>query len=168
MKTFKNLNELNDYLGKIVEEEIKKIGNETKKALQAEIKAKFYGRPGYHPNQEETNWYTRTWELLNCIDTEFKRIGKNEFQVRVFYNTDLMNTYPAEPGKWSSHQSITTGTDSRLMFPAWLEWGQNSPLYSWEGMNIVGDLYDRWEDDKVIMQHFRDAFLRKGFQVVEG
>jgi len=166
------MNEVINSIVPIVIREIKEIGQRTKLALQAEIKSKFYGRPGYHPNQTETDWYTRTFELLNCIDTEFKMIGKNQFQVRIFYNTDLMNTSPSyiKNGKnqWSSHQSITTGTDVRLMFPLWLEFGQDSPLHSWEGMNIVGDLFDRWEDDKVVMQHFRDAFRKEGYTVVEG
>ena len=172
MKVCKNLNEVIDYIASIVEREIKIIGERTKDALKMEVKSKFYGRPGYHPNQQETDWYVRTWELLNCIDFEFKKINKNEYQVRIFYNTDKMTTSPSyiRNGKkqWSSHESITTGTDVRLMFPAWLEWGQNSPLYSWEGMNIVGDLYDRWEDDRVVMQHFRDTFRKEGFTVIEG
>lgn len=166
MKACKNLTEVNNYLGKIVEQEIMKFAEEIKKALRSELKAKFYGREGYSQNDAGTQWYTRTWELIECISVRPLKKDGNVYSTEIFYDTDKMNTYDAANGEWSKHQSITTGTDVRLMLPFWVEFGQDSPLYSWEGFNIVGDLTDRLIDDRALLLHFAHKFEQKGFKCI--
>lgn len=162
----KNMNEINIYLGKIIEQEIRNFAEQVKKALQQELKAKFYGRAGFHQNSDGTDWYTRTWELLECISVRPIRKNGNEYITEVFYDTDKMNTYPSDGHEWSKHESIVTQTDSRLMLPFWIEYGQDSPLYSWEGFNIVGDLTERLIDDKALLLHFEKELRKRGFQTV--
>ena len=67
IKTFSNWKDLEKYLTSIINAEIQKVGEEVRKALQQELRAKFYGRAGYHQNQESTDWYDRTWQLVECI-----------------------------------------------------------------------------------------------------
>jgi hypothetical protein len=165
-QVFNNLNELNTYLGKIVEQEIVKFAEEVKKALQQELKAKFYGRAGYHQNSSGTDWYTRTWELVDCITCSLVKKNGNEYSIRVYYDTDRMNTYNAQDGEWSKHQSITDSQDVRYMLPFWIEEGQDSPLYSWGGFHIVKDLTDRLIDDRALLLHFAHKFEQKGFKCI--
>lgn len=168
MPTIRNPKEIAKYIMPILIEEMKKLGEEIRKALQSELKAKFYGREGYHQNQEATDWYERSWELLECISLDIKVSG-NEVIARIFYDTDKMTTSPSyvKDGvtQWSRHESITTGTDVRLMLPYWIEFGQSSPLYSWSGFNIVGDLTERLSDDQVVLQWFKRAFEKRGYRV---
>jgi len=160
------LSEIDLILGEIISEEIMKFAKEVKKALKAELKAKFYGRPGYAQDNSGTDWYTRTWELVDCISVRPLKKNGNEFITEVFYDTDKMNTYPTDGHEWSKHESITTGTDVRLMIPFWIEFGQDSPLYSWGEFNIVGDLTERLIDDRALLQHFMSALTKKGFKCI--
>ena len=146
----------------ILIEEMKKLGEEVRKALQQELKAKFYGREGFHPNQQETEWYSRTWELLNCISLEVKSSG-NEVTARIFYDTDKMNTYDAHP-VWTGHKSIIDGRDFRKALPEVIEYGNPSPIYGWDAFNIVGDLTERFSDDQVVLQWFKSALEKRGIK----
>lgn len=166
MAVFKNLSEINSYVGKIVEQEIKKLGEEIRKALRQELSAKFYGREGYHPNQTETAWYERSFELLECISMETVPSGKNQYGVRIFYDTDKMNTYPSADGMWSKHESIIDGSDFREYLPEVIEYGNPSKLYGWSAFNIVGDLTERIKDDQWVLKMFVKAFESKGFKCV--
>jgi hypothetical protein len=165
-RTYTSLDKLFADIGEIVQAEIMKFAEEVKKALKMELKAKFYGRPGYGQNDSGTDWYTRTWELVECISVRPLKKNGNEYITEVFYDTDKMNTYDATNGEWSKHQSITTQTDVRLMIPFWIEFSQNSPLYSWGEFHIVGDLTTRLIDDRALLQHFESALRRKGFQTI--
>ena len=164
-KEFRSIAEINRYLMPILIEEMKKLGEEVRKALQSELKAKFYGRPGYHPNQQETDWYSRTWELLECISLDVKSSG-NEVTARIFYDTDKMNTSPSyiKNGvpQWSSHESIIDGRDFREALPEVIEYGNPSRIYGWEAFNIVGDLTERFSDDQIVLQWFKHALEKRG------
>ena len=165
MKTFSNWKDLEKYLKSIIEQELQKLGEEIKKALKQELKAKFYGRAGYHQNQDSTDWYDRTWQLLECITLSPTNINGNEYSVRVYYDTNKMTTFVTED-KWSTHQSIIDGRDFREALPEVIEFGNPSPLYGWKGFNIVGDLTDRLIDDKVVLQWFVSALEKRGFKCV--
>lgn len=165
MKTFSSWKDIEKYLENIIKEELQKVGEEIKKALRIELKSKFYGRPGYHQNQDSTDWYDRTWQLLDCIALSPTDINGNEFSVRVYYDTDKMDTFATE-GKWSTHQSIINSRDFREALPEVIEYGNPSPIYGWKAFNIVGDLTDRLIDDKVVLQWFVKALEKRGFKCV--
>lgn len=165
IKTFSNWKDLEKYLTSIINAEIQKVGEEVRKALKQELKAKFYGRAGYHQNQESTDWYDRTWQLVECITLSPTNINGNEYSVRIFYDTDKMTTFSTE-GKWSTHESIIDGRDFRKALPEVIEYGNPSTIYGWEGFDIVGDLTDRLIDDKVVLQWFVKALEKKGFKCI--
>ena len=165
MKQVRTYSELFKELEKHIPNIIKNFGEEIRKALKSELKAKFYGRPGYEQDSDGTDYYTRTWELLDSIVCSPVEHKGGKYTVRIYYDTDRMNTYPPVDDSWSKHQSITTGTDIRLMLPYWVEFGQNSPLYSWGGFNIVGDLADRLIEDHELLNCFVAAFRKLGFIV---
>lgn len=166
MPTFNTWSQIENHVLIIMQKEIMKFAEEVKLKLQDELKTKFYGRAGYDADSSGTDYYTRTWELLECISVRpLKRVG-NEITTEVFYDTDKMNTYPSDGHEWSKHESITTGTDVRLMIPFWIEFSQNSPLYSWEGFHIVGNVTEELISSRALLKHFSSALRLKGFKVI--
>ncbi len=164
----KNLKEVEQYIGKIIEQEIKKIGEETRKAVRLELKNRFYGRPGYSPTQTETAYYQRTFQLLDSIVCDSVKIDGNTYSVKIYSDPNKMIPAYGEDGYWSQHQSIVDGSPFNEHLMEVIENGNPSKIYGWEPFYIFGSVAERWQDDKVLLNHFKQAFLRKGFQVVEG
>lgn len=164
-REFRSISELNKYLESIMADEIVKLGEEVKKALKSELKAKFYGREGYHPNQTETDYYLRTFQLLESIILSPVKKTGNEYSVRIFYDTGRMSTISGVSGElWSTHESVIDGRDFREALPYVIEYGNPSPIYGWEPFNIVGDLKERLSDDQVVLQWFKRALEKRGIK----
>jgi hypothetical protein len=156
-------------IGLIIQDELKNIGDEIKKALKQELKSKWYGRSGYSSESFSTDSYDRTFELLESITLSPTSIKGNQFSVRIYYDTDKMNTYDSENGMLSKHKSHISGEDSRVMLPYWIEEGTSgSPIYNMPRTNVVGDLKDRLIDDKALLQHFESALKKRGYDVIVG
>jgi hypothetical protein len=167
-KQFSKWSGLEAYLKQIIQDELAKVGEQIRLALRMELQAKFYGRPGYHPNQEETEYYSRTWQLLESVSLSPTNVSGNSYSVRIFYDTDKIIPSYGEDGKWSPHQSIIDDRAFNEALPEVIEYGNPSPLYGWEPFNIVGDLTERLKDDKVVLQWFVKALEKKGFKCVVG
>lgn len=164
----KNLKEVEQYIGKIIIEEIKKIGEETRKAVRMELKTRFYGRPGYSPDAKETAYYQRTMQLLDSIVCSPVRISSNEYSISIYSDPDKMIPSYGEDGYWSQHQSIVDNSPFNEHLMEVIEYGNPSKIYGWEPFSIFGGISERWSDDKVLLQHFAHAFKKRGFTVVEG
>lgn len=164
----KNLKEIEQYLGKIIMEEIKKIGEETRKAVRMEIKTRFYGRPGYEPDAKETAYYQRTFQLLDSIVCSAVKVSGNEYSVNIYSDSNKMIPAYGEPGYWSQHQSIVDNSPFNENLMEVIENGNPSKIYGWSPFNIFGGVSERWTDDQVLLQHFKHAFEKRGFKVIEG
>lgn len=174
MAVIKNTKDLQAFLEKnfekMLNEELMKFAEEVKKALKAELSAKWYGRDGYGQQSNGTDYYTRTFQLLDSVSTKpVKKKGK-DYYTEVFYDTDQMTTFPSyykdNIQQWSTHESIIDGQDFREHLPEVIEYGNPSSLYGWnKGFNIVGDLTERLISDDALLQHFKSALRRKGFKV---
>ncbi len=164
----KNLKEVEQYIGKIIEQEIKKIGEETRKAVRMEIKQRFYGRPGYSPDEKETAYYRRTFQLLDSIVCSAVKVSGNEYSVSIYSDPNKMIPAYGEDGYWSQHQSIVDDSPFNEHLMEVIENGNPSKIYGWSPFNIFGGISDRWSDDQVLLNHFKNAFIKKGFTVIEG
>ena len=164
-----NWSELEAYIIHSIKEELKKIGEEIKKAIKMELKTMWYGRDGYSQNSNITNSYERTWELLECITLSPVDIEGNEYSVMVYYDTDKMGTYKNE-GYLSQHESHISGDDIRHVLPKWIEEGTTnpSPIYNIPKTNIVGNVKDTMKDDMLLLQWFTYNLSKRGFKVVSG
>ena len=162
-----NLNQLDSIIGRVIEEEIVKFGEEVKKALQMEVRSIFYGREGYHPNAEETAYYKRTWQLIECITCSPVKVSGNKYSVKIYYDTDKLIPMQGEGGYFPSHMSVVDGRPFQEGLPYTIEYGNPSRIYGWEAFHIVENLRNRLADDKAILQWFVSAFQRRGFNVIE-
>jgi hypothetical protein len=161
MPTFNNPDSLMKHLESQMVNNLQKIGDEVKSWLRNNVRLLWYERD-FTPQA-----YTRTMELIECISVRpVKKTGNGQYQVEIFFDTDKMNTYPASDGEWSKHESITTGTDVRLMIPSFIEWGQDSPLFSYAGVHPVEITISEIEQDKYIITRMRELLESKGYKCV--
>jgi ABC-type molybdate transport system substrate-binding protein len=162
MPEFKDLKSLNVYIEKTyLIQALNKIGEEIKGWLRNNVRLLWYER------SYTSTAYSRTYELIDSISVrQAKKMPDGYYQVEIYFDTDLMNTYPASDGEWSKHESITTGTDVRLMIPAFVEWGQNSPLFSYEGVHPVQTTYEEIRDDNYLVTRMKELLGNAGFKCV--
>lgn len=162
MPEFKSLKELNDYIEKqYLVQFLEKIGNEIKGWLKNNVRLLWYERD-FTPTH-----YTRTMELIECISVRpVKKNADGSYQTEVFFDTDKMHTYPASDGEWSKHESITSGTDVRLMIPAFVEFGENSPLFSYEGVHPVETTKEEIISDGYIINRMKELLESKGIKCI--
>jgi len=166
MKVFKSLKEVNQYVGQIVVQEIVKIGEETRKAIRMEIQSRFYGRPGYNPTAKETDYYERTFSLLDSIVCSPVKISGNSYSVSIYSDPDKMTPAFGKPGYWSQHQSIVDDSPFNESLMETIEYGNPSKIYGWSPFLIFGGIKERWTEDQVLLNHFKQAFIKRGFTVV--
>lgn len=61
----------------------------------------------------------------------------NGYEVVIYFDINKINPYPAQDGEWSKHESIVDGKDVTSNIPYYIEYGNKSPIYSYEGVRPV-------------------------------
>ena len=159
-KEFKSISAALAYLETHVVISLERIGEELKGVLRNNVRLLWYERD-YTPTH-----YTRTYELIDSITvSKAKKVG-NGYEVMIYFDTDKINPYPASDGEWSKHQSITTGTDVSVYIPLWADQGQNSPLFSYEGVGFMKETIDWIKEDEYLKNRMIELLVMKGFNVL--
>ena len=160
MKTFKTIDAALKYIELQIPINLEKIGEELRDVLRNNVRLLWYGR-GYTPTH-----YTRTYELIDSLSvTKAKKVG-NAWEVMIYFDTDKIHPYPAENGEWSKHQSITNGQNVAEWIPYWTNFGQDSPLFSYDGVGFLEETL-RWEsDDKYVRNRMKELLEDKGFTCI--
>lgn len=160
MKTFKNLDEALAYLESSVSVNLEVIGENIKEILRKNVEKLWYGV--YTPSH-----YTRTHEYINSITvTKANKVGEG-YEVMIYFDTDKINPHgPAKEGEWPRHQSIIGGDDVSKMIPHWIEYGQNSPLYSYAGVEPAGRTADWVREEKYLKKRMIELLTANGFKCI--
>lgn len=139
---------------------VEEIGKQIKEMLRKNVQELWYER-SYTPTH-----YTRTFELIDSITvTEAKRVPDG-YQVVIYFDTDKIHPYPpAKPREWPRHQSVTDGADVSFYIPWWVEFGQKSPLFSYEGVHAMEKTKEEVIDDEWIKQRIKEVLGVRGFIV---
>ncbi len=139
---------------------VKEIGEHIKDMLRKNVDELWYKR-GYTPTH-----YTRTFQLINSITvTDVKKVPEG-YQVVIFFDPDKIHPHPpAKPREWPRHQSVTDGADVSFYIPWWVEFGQKSPLFSYEGVHAMEKTKEEVIDDEWIKQRIKEVLGVRGFIV---
>lgn len=140
--------------------DLEAIGEKIKNILRENVKKLWYER-NYTPTH-----YTRTFELIDSITVSQARKINKGYEVVIYFDPDKINPYPAENGEWSKHESITTGTNIAPYLPLWIEEGQNSPLFSYEGVHPVKTTKEYLRQNQYIIREMAKLLEAKGFKVI--
>lgn len=126
------------------------VGDTVKRVLIDSVKRMWYSRP-FTPM-----FYERTMDVLNSITVENVSVNKNQFNARIYFDTDLIRQNPTPPGQWNQHMSVDGDTEYEgrrisSWLISWMEEGQNSPLYSYEGTGHIAATQDYAEAESVYL-----------------
>ena len=118
MATFKDCNELHDYLEKKTKEIlIDKISKEVRATLIDNVEKMLYDA-----QNENEEYYERTYELINSIEvSNLIKVG-NYYEIEIFFNTDKINPNVGRYGMLNQHMDLY-GNDVSNMIPIWMEEG---------------------------------------------
>lgn len=135
MKTFNNLNKLFSHINKQIEKSMTGVGEEARKILSDYMEREWYN--SYSPSN-----YERSWELLNSISVSSPKKISNTWQVEIYFDTTKIHPYSTPDGEWNKHMSLNgdtsyNGKSISEWLIEWIEYGQNSPIYSWDGVHMI-------------------------------
>jgi len=128
-KTFKNLNQLNKYINKLLKKAMDDVGLEVAKELGDYVFKNWYQARG-NPSD-----YNRTFELLESVKFQ-TMVSQGKIFTEVFFDPDLINPMYDEYSSWNQHMSLSQ-EDITESIVGWIEYGQSSKLYSYDGIHMV-------------------------------
>lgn len=167
MKTFKSISEALAYIETNMVINLEKIGEEIAGVLKHYVKMNWYD---YMDNKKDAiNGYQRTMDILNSISvTKAKPIGKGMYEVRIFFDETKINQINYPGRLFNAHMSVDGSTSYGGMSIAqwvvwWMNYGQNSPLYSYPGVGFLEETIEWTEDDQYHINRMRELLEDKGF-----
>lgn len=128
-RTFKNLSQLNNHINKTLKRAMDGVGKEVSKELGDYVFKNWYLARG-NPND-----YNRTFEFLDSVTFQ-TMVARGKVFVEVFFDPDLIKPMYDEYSSWNQHMSLSQKDVSESIV-GWIEYGQNSHLYSYKGIHMV-------------------------------
>lgn len=159
-----NLSDLNrvfKHIERVVRINMLEVMQKIKVVLVDYIMTNWYNRIGFSPLN-----YTRTYDYVNSIDiSKVEMRGDGKISASIFFDTDKMRPLPpAFPGEWGIHQGLS-GQDVSAAIPYFIEYGNNSPLYSYEGVAPVANTKQIVQQRQIHTTALAEALRRAGFVV---
>jgi len=162
-KVFSDFNSLMKHLENNILLDIQKIGEEVKNVLRNNVRVLFYERNGMNWTPEN---YTRTYELIDSITVSpVNKIG-NKYKLSVYFDDNKIHPYKVS-GEWSAHESVVTEENISKNLPFYMEYGNQSSLYSYEPDSppvetTIKDL----KDDNYIKTRLKELLEMQGYKVI--
>jgi hypothetical protein len=160
---FRDLNSLYKHLENSILLDVQKIGEEVKNVLRNNVRVLFYERNGMNWTPED---YTRTYELIDSISVSpIKKIG-NKYEVSVYFDDEKIHPYKVA-GEWSAHESVVTGENISQNLPFYMEYGNQSSLYSYspDSPPVQTTIEDLKSDD-YIKERLKELLKMQGYKVI--
>lgn len=170
----KQYNNLDSLFADIETEMIKglrQIAKEIKGVLQHYIKTEIYDK------NYESEWYTRTYEMLNCLETsEVKKTGKGQYEVYVYFDTSKMHPFERRGtfgyDGFNAHMSLNgdreyAGRTISDWLIQWWEFGNDNPYWDMKGVGMVKKTKD-WikQDGNYHVRRMGEILEKKGLNVI--
>jgi hypothetical protein len=122
--------------------------------------ANWYNRVGFSPSA-----YTRTYQYVDSIDISNVQRKNGQISASVFFDTDkIIPLPPAFPGEWGIHQGLS-GQDVSAAIPYYIEYGNRSSLYSYEGVEPVGNTRSLVQRRHIHTLELANALRQMGYTI---
>ncbi len=162
MKQISTWSGLEKALQKAAEDATKYAGEQIKRILHDNVQNLWYrARSGPYE-------YSRTYQVLESITLESLKNSKNGYTARVYF--DDTKILPEErEGFFNAHMSLDGSTSYGgrsigALVVEFMNWGQNSKVYSYDGVGFFEETYGIAKDDAVFL--IEEALQRAGFNAV--
>lgn len=162
-KEFSNWNDLLKYLDKQVEINLEKIGKEIADVLKHYVNENWY-------KDHQPEYYDRTMDILNSISVTKAKPIKNGYEVKIYFDESKIRMIEYD-GLFNAHMSINGDASySSWSIPQWvvywMNYGQNSPIYSYDGVNFLEDTIEWTQDDNYHINRMKELLEVKGFKCI--
>lgn len=157
-----DFNELQRYIESQAKEALRVVGFEIEAIIKKYIKRLWYDRTFNNKHQ-----YTRTYDYINSLTVSpVKTIAQGRYEITIYFDTSKIKMLPPDaPGRWSRHVDITGGTSKADMIPEWIEYGQNSSIYSYKGAYPMTHALDEIRETQFHIKRIQAILASKGISV---
>ena len=168
-KTFTSISAVLKYLEQNMVINLEKIGEEIAGVLKNYVNLNWYQ---YMDNKKDaTGGYERTMDILNSISvTKARPLGNGAYEVKIFFDETKIRMIEYD-GLFNAHLSVDgTGMYQGMSIPQWvvywMNYGQNSPLYSYPGVGFLEETIEWTENDRYHINRMIELLEMKGFKCV--
>lgn len=149
------------YIEKSVKISISEVMQKIKDILKDYILAHWYNRAGFSPSN-----YTRTYDYINSISISKVQVnGNGEVSASIYFDTDKIRPLPpAFPGEWGQHSGLS-GQDVSAAIPYYIEYGNDSSLYAYDGVAPVGNTRSLVQRQHIHTLELANALRQMGYVV---
>lgn len=143
-----------------------KVGETIKQVLKDNLQRMYYSE--HTPHQ-----YQRTMQVLDSIRVDNIRQDNNSYSAIIYFDTDSIspafNIYDRGPYQFNTHMSVGgetsySGKTIGELLVGWMEEGQNSPLFSYDGAGFIAETKRFAREDAV--EELNSALRSRGINSV--
>jgi len=168
VKKFDNWNDLFKHLEQTVELNLPTVAQKIANILKMYVRENWYDK--YEPL-----YYERTMDVLNSITVDKIKKNGNILEVEIYFDKNKIeqkeSTFPLPEGyiRFHHHMSIDGSTTYGNMSIAewvvyWMNYGQHSPLYSYDGVHFIEKTIEWTERDKYHIKKLKELLEQNGFR----
>jgi hypothetical protein len=161
MRQVRTWEQFEKILKKEIQVNLEQIGKEIAGVLKKYVNDNWYK----NSNPES---YQRTYDILNSITVSKVKHMSDGYEVSIYFDETKIRMIEYE-GLFNAHLSIDgSGMYQGMSIPQWvvywMNYGQNSPKYSYEGAGFLEDTIKWTEDDKYHINRMCELLEGKGFR----
>lgn len=162
MTQFNNFKDLIKYINKCVEINTEKIAKEISGVLRKYVQDNWYN--DYTPAH-----YERTMDILNSITVSKAKKTMLGYDVEIYFDESKIRMI--EYSGFNAHMSVDgEGIYQGMSIPEWvvywMNYGQNSPLWSYQGAFFLEDTIQWTQDDNYHINRMAELLEGQGFNVL--
>jgi hypothetical protein len=109
---------------------LQQVAEDIKKMLHDYVNTYWYGA------HSPTN-YQRTFEFINSLTVDNVQTTGDRKEVFIYFDPAKIGAYQTELGQWNQHLDVYGIESAAEAIALWIEEGQDSPLYSYDGIHQI-------------------------------
>jgi hypothetical protein len=125
------------------------------------------------------NWYSamkptsyeRTFQFIDSLSVDIKPNERQGYDILVFFDSDKIDSIERDSGQWNAHMSVDGSTSYGGksigdLLVEFIEFGQYSPLYSYDGIHMIENTKKRLKTKKDHIKIINRVLRRYGFKTL--
>lgn len=158
MPSFSNIHDLMKHVKKVTRYPMEQVAYKVEEILKDYIMREWYSRM-------EPLDYSRTYEFINSLTISPTKEISDGWNIEIYFDPSKIHAMPADEDRsWNKHMSVS-GEDVSENIMFYIEYGNNSPLYKYEGIHMVKNTIEYCKTNKIPIKEMINELRKHGFQV---
>lgn len=158
MPSFNNVNDLMKFIKRTTRYPLEQVAHKVEDILKQYILDNWYGR--MTPSD-----YSRSYQFINSLTIKPTQEINDGWQIEIYFdNEKIMPMYADDDRYWNKHMSVY-GEDVSDDIPFFIEYGNNSPIYEYQGIHMVKNTADYCRDNNIPIKEMIRELKKYGFKV---